>query len=84
MTDPRSGEVFTEDGAWEYVVEGIEAGTAIEVIDLEVPPGKKGYVMLLSSHNPKLPIYVKLQLGADCIVGRSFHYSTIRREGEKQ
>jgi hypothetical protein len=75
MTDPRTSEVFTEDAAWEYVAHHIDSMAEIEVIDLSVPPGKKGYVMLLPSHDCKISIYVKLQLGADCVVGRSFHYS---------
>jgi hypothetical protein len=76
MTDPRTGEVFTEDGAWEYVAQSITNGIEIEMIDLDHPPGKNGYVMLLPSHDPRVPIYVKLQFGGDCVIGRSFHYST--------
>ena len=76
ITDPRSREVFTEDGAWQYVAEAIEAGVEIEVIELQQPPGKKGYVMNLASTDPKRPIYVKLQLGGSNVIGRSFHYTT--------
>lgn len=76
MTDPRTGEIFTEDGAWEYVAEMIRSGVQIEIVDLQFPPGKKAYVMLIPSHSPGMPIYIKLQLGADCVIGRSFHYST--------
>lgn len=84
MTDPRSGAAFTEDGAWEYVAEQIEAGIAIEVIQLEIPPGKRGYVMHLPSHDASVPIYVKLQLGSGVVVGRSFHYSTAETERREQ
>ncbi|WP_407157799.1 hypothetical protein [Bradyrhizobium sp. STM 3557] len=83
MTDPRTGEVFTEDGAWEYLAAHLEAGVLVEVIELEVPAGKKGYVMLLPSHDPHCRIYVKLQLGADTVIGRSFHYSVTVRRGER-
>ena len=76
MTDPRTGEIFTEDGAWEYTAEMIRSGVDIEVIELQFPPGKKAYVMLVPSHDPKIPIYIKLQLGAESVIGRSFHYST--------
>lgn len=78
MTDPRSGEVFTEDGAWTYVAEYIVAGVQIEVVTLDLPPGKTGYAMLLPSHDPNTPIYVKLQLGSEVVIGRSFHYSEPR------
>src|SRR5262249_7849241 len=81
MTDPRSGEPFTEDGAWNYIVEQLEARVEVEVIELEVPAGKKGYVMLMPSHDSNIPIYVKLQIGADCVVGRSFHYSVSPKRG---
>lgn len=76
MTDPRTGETFTEDGAWEYAAEMIRSGVVIEVIELQFPPGKKAYVMLVPSHDPKTPIYIKLQLTAESVIGRSFHYST--------
>jgi len=76
MTDPRTGEVFTEDGAWEYTAEMIRSGVDIEIIELEFPPGKKAYVMLVPSHDSKIPIYIKLQLVAESVIGRSFHYST--------
>jgi hypothetical protein len=76
MTDPRTGEAFTEDGAWDYVARSIADGIEIEVIDLDNPPGKKAYVMNLPSHDSQIPIYVKLQFGGDCVIGRSFHYST--------
>jgi hypothetical protein len=75
MTDPRTGEVFTEDGAWEYTAEMIRSGVDIEIIELQFPPGKNAYVMLVPSHDPKTPIYIKLQLGGDSVIGRSFHYS---------
>jgi hypothetical protein len=82
MTDPRTNEVFTEDAAWEYVAECIEADAEIEAIDLDIPPGKKGYVLSLPSHDRATPIYVKLQLGGDCVIGRSFHYSIIQTKGD--
>jgi hypothetical protein len=55
----------------------IEIGTEIEVVELTQPPGKKGYVMSLPSHDPTTPLYVKLQLSSSFVIGRSFHY-TIR------
>jgi hypothetical protein len=42
MTDPRTREVFTEDGAWEYVAAHIDGGAEIEVIELEIPLAKRG------------------------------------------
>ena len=54
----------------------IESGVDIQVVELAQPPGKKGYVMSLPSNDPAKPLYVKLQLGADSVIGRSFHYTT--------
>jgi hypothetical protein len=75
ITDPRSNEAFTEVGAWEYVAESLLRGVDVELIELRVPPGKTGYVMLLPSCRPETPIYVKLQISGKFVVGRSFHYS---------
>jgi hypothetical protein len=84
ITDPRSGEIFTEDGAWEYAAQMILDGVAIEVVELRQPPGKKAYAMLVPSHDPATPIYVKLQLGSGCVIGRSFHYSTTFEQQQKE
>lgn len=73
LTDPRSKVPFTDDGAWEYIAEQIIAGVEIEVIELEHPPGKRGYVMKLPSANTQIAIYVKLQISSNCVFGRSFH-----------
>jgi hypothetical protein len=64
---PATGERLT--------AEMIRSGVDIEIIELQFPPGKNAYVMLVPSHDPKTPIYIKLQLGGDSVIGRSFHYS---------
>jgi hypothetical protein len=72
---PKSGEPFTERGAWEFVAEVLEAGQVMESITLDRPPGAKAYVLIIATTPMTPPIYVKLQLGAGCVIGRSFHYS---------
>ena len=69
------GMRFSDVEAWEFVASKLEQGHAVEVITLDKPRGKKGYVMKieLGSGNPLL--YVKLQLGSGKVFGRSFHYS---------
>ena len=45
----------------------------MECVILEQPPGKKGYVM-----KPDIgakSVYIKFQMGAGKVIGRSFHYS---------
>ena len=48
-------------------------GTEIWELELEKPPGRRGYVMEVSCGARR--IYIKLELGAGIIIGRSFHYS---------
>lgn len=53
----------------------LENGHPVEVIQLDRPPGRSGYVMHVSLGPGQSPLYVKLQLGAGIVIGRSFHYS---------
>ena len=71
---PVQGEPFTPDGAWQFVVQQLEEGCAIEEIVLEKPPGKKGYVLIVKGWGGE-EIYIKLQLGSGMVIGRSFHLS---------
>jgi len=79
VVDPRDpeGRGFTDSTAWEYVAELLEQNTEVEVIVLDKPAGKLGYVMKVQT--PKGEIYIKLQLTPPGVKGRSFHYSE-RRE----
>ena len=84
-TDWRPNEVRNPDGvldthftpstAWELIATRLENGEEVEVIELNQPRGAKGYVMLIDLGSDVPDLYVKLQLGAGKIFGRSFHYS---------
>jgi hypothetical protein len=74
FTDPRFGQAFTDEGAWDYIVEMLRQEAVIEEIVLEKPPGKIGYVLKLPGANNRR-IYVKLQVCGDHVRGRSFHES---------
>lgn len=74
VIDPRTSQPFTDAGAWDYVVEMLHAGIPLEQVDLEKPPGKKGYVLRLPAGGDSPFIYVKLQRGSGRVIGRSFHY----------
>ena len=66
---------FTDSTAWELIATRLEHGQAVTVINLRKPKGAKGYVMKIDL-GPDVPrLYIKLQLGAGKIIGRSFHYS---------
>lgn len=66
---------FTDLTAWELIAERLEAGEEVEVITLRKPPGASGYVMRVRLESDMPELYIKLQLGAGRIFGRSFHYS---------
>ena len=38
-------------------------------------PGTYGFVMLVDMSGQERPLYIKVQLGAGAIIGRSFHWS---------
>ena len=71
---PQTKEIFTEDGAWQFAADLLDAGELLKEVLLEKPPGKKGYVMVIPVEGRR-PIYIKLQLGAGRVFGRSFHHS---------
>lgn len=73
--DDENGRCFTPFRAWEYVAECLEANHPVEVIILDIPPGKKGYVLIVKQPNGE-NLYIKLQLCPPGVFGRSFHYST--------
>ena len=66
---------FTDSTAWELIADRLEHGEDVEVIELNKPKGRRGYVMLIDLGPNVPPLYVKLQLGSGQIIGRSFHYS---------
>src|SRR5690349_18597148 len=72
LIHPKDGEPFTEDNCWTFVADAIDAGEPVEEIVLHKPAGKRGFVLKLAGHG-EVTIYVKLQLLADAVLGRSFH-----------
>lgn len=74
---PRTGEVFTPDGAWQFTESMLQQGVEIEIIELDNPPGARGFVMLVPGYGEDR-IYIKLQFGKTQVIGRSFHLSNER------
>ena len=66
---------FTRSTAWDFIASRLEAGEAVEVIELQQPAGAMGYVMKIDLGLGLPELYVKLQLGASRVIGRSFRYS---------
>lgn len=75
VIDPRTGEPFTADSAWERIVELLNSGYAIEEMVLDIPPGRKGYVMKVQGAPGQNDLYIKLQLLSGTVHARSFHES---------
>ena len=87
-TDWRPGSVrnphgdfdthFSDQSAWELIASELEVYREVKIISLDKPPGAKGYVMLIELEPDASPVYVKVQLMGQKIIGRSFHYSEIK------
>jgi hypothetical protein len=80
VVDPRpdaGGAVFTDAGAWDYIVELLDAGQPVSTITLDQPRGRTGFVMKVDCPDGR-QLYIKLQLGTGMVIGRSFHYSQLR------
>ena len=59
----------------ELIASRLEEGHPVEVLELHKPEGARGFVMKIDLEPGQPRVYVKLQLGAGRIIGRSFHYS---------
>lgn len=79
LRDPRDQtQYFTDDSAWEFISQLLVDGCKVETVVLEKPPGRTGYVIKVAGCPPVSHIYIKLQLGADTVIGRSFHESYVQ------
>ncbi len=72
----KPGEIvaFRPDEAWEFAAEMLRQGIPIEIIELDHPPGKRGYVIKPFGHAGEV-LYIKFEFGASGVFGRSFHVS---------
>ncbi len=77
VVNPNGGLMshFTHQTAWEFIASRLAAGEEVKVIELQKPPGKKGYVMNIDLGSALPRLYVKLEMGSSRVFGRSFHYS---------
>ncbi len=74
---PGSGEAFSDESAWTLIADLLRAGHEIEVIILDKPPGKTGYVLKCDGYEGE-KIYMKIMMGSGKVIGRSFHVSKRR------
>lgn len=74
VINAEDGTPFTPESAWEFLATKLDdPNQTVEWIELRMPPQAKALVMVVP--NRGRPIYIKVQLGAGTILGRSFHYS---------
>lgn len=71
---------FTEDAAWNLIVEKLREGYPVETTRLVKSPRATGYVMKIRIEGGAPRLYIKLEMARTrrTIFGRSFHYSTER------
>jgi hypothetical protein len=74
VINPDDGRPFTETAAWNLIADLLERNEPLACVLLEHPPGRSGYVMT-PCIGAKI-VYIKFQMGAGKIIGRSFHYSS--------
>lgn len=79
VRNPLSDDYFTNEGAWDFIADLLDRGHPVEIITLEKPPGKTGYVICVECEADQPPLYIKLELGRSVVYGRSFHYSEVKR-----
>ena len=79
VVDPSTGEYFTNEGAWHFIADLLDNGHPVDIITLEKPPGRTGYIMTVDLDEKCPLLYIKLELGKSVIFGRSFHHSNILR-----
>lgn len=75
VKDPRDPEkliYFTPLTAWDFIVDLLRSNCDVLVVQLEKPPGKTAYQLIVPGH-PQ--IYIKLELTPPGVYGRSFHNS---------
>ena len=84
VTNPESGMVFTDSGAWHLIADELERGAELQTITLHTPAKKTGYVMLIFLEERQPELYVKLQLSGGRAWGRSFHYSDPKGGGSSE
>jgi hypothetical protein len=74
--DSPDGLLFTPFDCWDFIVARLR-DEIVEIGVITMHDGKQGFVMKIPAQ-PHGTIYIKLQIGCGCVVGRSFHYSEYR------
>ena len=73
--DTRFDRCFTQEGAWNYIIELLESGHRFIPKAMGKPPNTIGYETVIDRGPNLPPLYIKLQILGGTIFGRSFHNS---------
>ena len=84
ILNPESGMPFTDASAWELIAERLENGHPVRQQTLEKPPGAQAVVLEVDLGPTQAILFVKIQIGAERVIGRSFHPSYEKRSGQKK
>lgn len=77
--DPRFDMFFTDEGAWNYIVDLLESGHVFTEVKMHKPPDTIAYETCAHLSTNGGEIYIKVQVLRGRIFGRSFHNSTKTR-----
>lgn len=83
VRNPATGVPFRADEAWDFARAAIASGIPIEIIELELPPNKRGFVIKPVGSGGEV-LYVKFEFGASGVFGRSFHASDYQPRAGKR
>lgn len=66
---------FNDNSAWHLIADRLEQGESVETTPLQQPEGTIGYEMKFELRPGTTPLYIKLALARNQVIGRSFHIS---------
>jgi len=66
---------FNDTSAWHLIADRLEQGEPVETTPLNHPEGTTGYEMEFELRPGTTPLYIKLALAPNKVIGRSFHIS---------
>jgi hypothetical protein len=76
ILNPNSKDFYFSDAsAWEFIAECLESCHPHEVIELDIPKGALALTMKIILPGGGQPLYIKVQIGPNMAIGRSFHLS---------
>lgn len=81
VLNPKTGFYFSDDSAWELIVVLLEDESCPATFKkLDVPRGVQAVEIIWVLQTDRQPLYIKVHMVKDKIMGRSFHYSTVKQE----